>query len=88
MNLFIFPQTGQDAPSLGLENSGSLSDDAFSASSSKNDNTPSQGRLNTKGKASAWVPDPTDTDSWLQVDLGVEHELWEITTQGRERRKG
>ena len=82
--VFISILDCQDA--LGME-SGAISDGNITASSIKSKNhLAHQGRLNFQASYSitgAWSADTNDANQWLQIDLGVDHTVTGVATQGR-----
>ena len=75
--------------SLGMEN-GRISDVQLSASSSYEINSvgPAQARLNNNNGGGAWCPksfisQAAGSDEFLEIDLGEEHTVTGVITQGR-----
>ena len=74
---------------LGMEN-GKILKAQLSASSSYEMNSvgPNQARLNNNDDGGAWCPksfisETTGTDEFLEIDLGEEHRISGVVTQGR-----
>ena len=70
-----------------MEN-GAIEDGQISASSQYNGNfAASQGRLQFKqngAKKGAWSSRKNDQNQWLQIDMGDEHKVTGVGTQGRD----
>ncbi|XP_071796388.1 lactadherin-like [Asterias amurensis] len=74
---------------LGMENK-VIPDAAITASSTYENMIPTHGpqrsRLNTIGQCAAWGPSTSDTQPWIQVDLGSVSYITALITQGRGNR--
>ena len=78
--LFLYFFLGCVLDPVGVSNSNFISDQRFSASSSRSGRSPSDGRL--KG-SNAWIP-ATDSNNndFLQIDLGSLYFVCGVATQG------
>ncbi|GFS03915.1 mucin 5AC, oligomeric mucus/gel-forming [Elysia marginata] len=67
---------------MGLQNQRIIEDKQMTASSNVDGHGPEMGRLSDNGYQGSWIPAPTDTDPYIQVDFKEPKLLAAIVTQG------